>query len=72
MTTITAVSSTEVIVKNNGRVVRIPVANLVNVDETVASCARTAVKFIGEEVNVPSKQPRGCTPRNYAYAGIIQ
>ena len=72
MTTITAVSQDEILVKNNGRIVRVFVANLVNVDEHVAFCARTAVANIGTEVEVSGKQPKGCRPRNYAYAGLLQ
>jgi len=72
MTTITAVSSTEVIVNNNGRAVRVPVAKLMAVDEQVASCVRYAVQAIGEAVNVPSKQPRGMRPRNAVMHGLLQ
>lgn len=72
MTTITAVSSTEVIVNNNGRAVRVSVASLLVVDEAVASCARVAVQYIGEPVNVPSKQPRGTRPRNSVMHGLLQ
>jgi hypothetical protein len=72
MTTLKAVTSTEIEVRNNGRVVRVPVLNLIQVDDTVASCARAALAYPGTEVNVPSKQPRGCKPRNYATYGGIQ
>ena len=72
MTTFVAVSPSELVVRNNGRLVRIPVANLVSVDEAVAACAHAAIKNIGMEIEVPSTQPRGCRPRNYAYAGLLQ
>lgn len=72
MTTLTAVNANEIEVNNNGRKARVALASLLAVDEAVASCARVAVQYIGEPVNVPSKQPRGCKPRNYAYAGVIQ
>lgn len=69
MTTLTAVSQTELIVKNNGRIIRIPVANLVKVDETVAACARAAVKNVGNEVIVPGDNRR---PRNARVYGLLQ
>lgn len=69
MTTITAVSNTEVIVKNNGRTVRVPAASLVAVDETVASCVRTAVQFIGEEVVVKGDNRK---PRHARVHGLLQ
>jgi hypothetical protein len=72
MTTITAVNSVEIEIRNNGRVIRVPVLSLLNVDEQVASCTRVAVQYVGQPVNVPSKQPRGCKPRNYAFAGVSQ
>lgn len=72
MTTITAVNSVEIEIRNNGHVIRVPVLSLLNVDEQVASCTRVAVQYVGQPVNVPSKQPRGCKPRNYAFAGVSQ
>jgi len=69
MTTLVAVSQTEIIVKNNGRVVRVPVANLIKVDETIASCVRTAVQFIGEEVKVPGDNRK---PRHARVHGLLQ
>lgn len=72
MTTLKAVSQDEIVVCNNGRSLRIPVANLVSVDEVIACCAHKALAAPGTVVEVPSKQPRGCRPRNYAYAGVQQ
>lgn len=69
MTTVTALNSTEVIVRNNGRVVRVPVLNLINVDEAVASCARAAVKCIGAEITVPGDNRR---PRHARVHGLLQ
>jgi hypothetical protein len=70
MTTITAVSSTEVVVNNNGRAVRVEVAKLMAVDEQVASCVRAAVQVIGEPVTVPAGRVR--KPRHATVHAILQ
>ena len=70
MTTITAVSSTEVIVNNNGRAVRVPVAKLLAVDEQVAATVRFAVNNVGSEVKVAGRADR--KPRHAIVHGICQ
>lgn len=72
MTTLTAVSASEIVVRNNGRIVRIPVANLIDVDAQVACTARRALTQQGTPFEVPGAQPRGCRPKNYATYGGIQ
>ena len=72
MTTLTAVSASEIVVRNNGRIVRIPVANLIDVDAQVACTARRALEQQGTPFEVPGAQPRGCRPKNYATYGGIQ
>ena len=70
MTTITAVSSTEVIVNNNGRAVRVPVAKLIAVDAEVAAYAQQAVRFIGDTFKVRGARDR--KPRNSVVHGLLQ
>lgn len=69
MTTIKAVSATEVEVNNNGRVRRVPVAALIALDETLASCVRFAVQAIGQDVKVPGDNRR---PRHARVHGLLQ
>ena len=69
MTTITAVNSTEVIVNNNGRAVRVPVASLLAVDEAVAHFATIATRNIGQEVKVPGDNRK---PRHARVHGLLQ
>jgi len=69
MTTLTAVSSTEVIVNNNGRTVRVSVEKLMAVDAEVASYARTAVKFIGDTIKVHGDNRK---PRHATVHGLLQ
>jgi hypothetical protein len=70
MTTITAVSSTEVIVNNNGRTVRVNVAKLMAVDEQVAATVRFAVGNIGTETKVAGRADR--RPRHSVVHGVFQ
>ena len=70
MTTITAVSQHEVIVNNNGRTVRVPVAKLMAVDEQVAATVRFAVNNVGSEVKVAGRADR--KPRNSVMHGLLQ
>ena len=70
MTTITAVNSTEIIVNNNGRAVRVNVAKLLAVDECIAACARAALANQGSEVPIPGSRDR--KPRNSVMHGLLQ
>lgn len=69
MTTLTAVSSTEVVVNNNGRILRVPVAKLIAVDESIASCVRAAVAYPGIEVTVKGDNRK---PRHARVHGLLQ
>jgi hypothetical protein len=69
MTTITAVSGTEVIVNNNGRAVRVPVAKLMAVDAEVAAYAQQAVRFIGDTIKVHGDNRK---PRHARVHGLLQ
>ena len=69
MTTLTAVSSTEVIVNNNGREMRVSVAKLIAVDESVAHFATIATRNIGQEVKVPGDNRK---PRHARVHGLLQ
>lgn len=69
MTTIKALSSTELLVSNNGRTVRVSADSLLAVDEQVASCVRYAVASIGEEVVVKGDNRK---PRHARVHGLLQ
>jgi hypothetical protein len=70
MTTLTAVSSTEVIVNNNGRAVRVHVDKLLAIDEAIASHAQHATRNIGQTITVASKRDR--RPRHATVHGLLQ
>jgi hypothetical protein len=70
MTTLKAVSSTEVEVTNNGRTRRVSVAALLAVDEAIDSTVRYAIANIGTDVKVPGKTDR--KPRHAVVHAILQ
>lgn len=70
MTTLTAVSSTEIVVNSNGRIARVHVDKLLAVDEAIASHAQYATRNIGETITVASRQDR--RPRHATVHAILQ
>ena len=73
MTTVVFNSQHEIEIKNNGRVVIIPIANFCAIDGELHECAARAQHNPGTEVPVPDKSfARGLRPRNYGAYGVRQ